>query len=194
MKNSSSSSSSSNVKKLCLYCLDCVKSTSTAKTNNIKSDCMILSDDLIFKSDDKAINELLIKSKLNQSTMQLIYGFKYFIKELNTPLLYYTDVEIIRDGDNIRALINDDNLQINFNFLANLFENDIEIIEIITSQLINLSDDDLKNIDFKAVLMGLIGDKLKEYTIINQNALMLVKMPENTAGLINELKQIEKEY
>ena len=155
---------------------------------------MILSDDLIFKSDDKAINELLIKSKLNQSTMQLIYGFKYFIKELNTPLLYYTDVEIIRDGDNIRALINDDNLQINFNFLANLFENDIEIIEIITSQLINLSDDDLKNIDFKAVLMGLIGDKLKEYTIINQNALMLVKMPENTAGLINELKQIEKEY
>lgn len=178
-----------NIKKLCSYCLDCVKSTAKG---NMKAEKTITTIDGVFNADNKDINDLLIKSKLNQSTMQLIYGYKWFIKENNTPLMYYTDVEIIRESDKIKILLNDDNLTINFNFLASLFDNDIEIVENITEQLTDLTD--LKNINFKAVLMGLIGEKLKDYTIINQNALMLVKMSENVAGLINELKQIEAEY
>lgn len=180
-----------NIKKLCLYCLDCVKST--AKGNMKAEKTIIDNNNGLFNADDKEINDLLIKSKLNQSTMSLIYGFKWFIKENNTPLLYYTDIEIIRESDKIKILFDDDNLTINFNFLASLFDNDIEIVENITEQLTDITTD-LKNIDFKAVLMGLIGEKLKDYTIINQNAVMLVKMPENVAGLINELKQIQAEY
>ena len=182
-----------NIKKLCLYCLDCVKSTAKG---NMKAEKTIITIDGVFNADNKEINDLLIKSKLNQSTMQLIYGFKWFIKnkENNTPLMYYTDVEIIRESDKIKILLNDDNLTINFNFLASLFDNDIEIVENITEQLTEFTTIDLKNIDFKAVLMGLIGDKLKDYTIINQNAIMLVKMPENTAGLCLELKEIAKIY
>ena len=180
-----------NIKKLCLYCLDWIKSTAKG---NMKAEKTIITIDGVFNADNKEINDLLIKSKLNQSTMQLIYGFKWFIKENNTPLLYYSDIEIIRESDKIKILFDDDNLTINFNFLASLFDNDIEIVENITEQLTDFTTIDLKNIDFKAVLTGLIGEKLKDYTIINQNAVMLVKMPENTAGLINELNQIIKEY
>ena len=179
-----------NIKKLTSYCLDCVKSTTKG---NMKAEKIIIDNNNgLFNADNKEINDIMIKAKLNQSTMSLIYGFKWFIKENNTPLMYYTDIEIIREAEKIKILLDDDDLQINFNFLASLFDNDIEIVENITEQLTDLID--LKNINFEAVLMGLIGDKLTSYTIEHKNALMLVKMPENTAGLINELNQIIREY
>ena len=133
-----------NIKKLCLYCLDCIKSTAKG---NMKAEKTIITIDGVFNADNKEINDLLIKSKLNQSTMSLIYGFKWFIKENNTPLLYYSDIEIIRESDKIKILFDDDNLTINFNFLASLFDNDIEIVENITEQLTDFTTIDLKNID-----------------------------------------------
>lgn len=195
--------SDSLVKKLTLYCLECVQASGkSSKFNNIKSDKenkIIITNDTSFKNNNREIIELQTLAKLNKNTMSLIYGYKYFIEgkqgknTIYTPLLYTDNVELTRECDNIVLNADLDTLQANINVISSLLDNDSELIENIINEIMQI--DDLQQVDFKAVIEGLLGDNLQGLRITSgQNALILAKIPDNSAGVINELKKISELY
>lgn len=188
----------SNIKKLVLYCLDCVKATGRANNsfNNLKSNKenkIIITDLTEFEADNKAIIEIMTLQALNKSTMSIIKGglFLEGVKgkdKFYSPLLY-SEAELKRTGDKIE-LLTDDEMSVNVGLISSLLENDADIVENTISQLLEIENPE--KIDFKKVLSGLIN--LEGFEIKEQNAVILAKMPENIAGLINELKTIAELY
>lgn len=183
------------IKKLASYCLDCVKYSGRGGAfNNLKNAKMYITNSDMFKADDKKINEIMMAYALNQGTMSLIYG-RLFLEgqqgksSYYSPLLY-TECRLERDGDIIR-LKKDENFTINVGLIACLLDKDADIIEASMEQLLNIEEPE--KIDFKAVLKGIIPD-FKGLKITDKNAVILAKMPESTAGLIAELKEIIKNY
>ena len=51
---------------------------------------------------------------------------------------------------------------------------------------------DIEQCDLPIVMQGLLN--MEDTKIINQRAIILTKMPESTAGLLNELKTISELY
>lgn len=190
--------SENNVKKLTLYCLDCVKATGRASGfNNLKSNKenkIIITNDIEFEADDKEITEIMTLQALNKSTMSIIKGGLFLEGQRGkdkfySPLLY-SEAELIREGDKIRLVSDDEGMAVNVGLISSLLENDSEKVENIIGQLLEIENPE--KIDFKKVLSGLIN--LEGLTITNDNAVILAKMPENVAGLINELKMISELY
>lgn len=188
----------SNVKKLVLYCLDCVKATGKASGfNNIKSNKenkIIITDSTEFEADNKEIIEMMTLQALNKSTMSIIKGGLFLEgsrgkDKFYSPLLY-SEAELIREGDKIKLVCADDEMSVNVGLISSLLENDSEKVENIISQLLEIENPE--KIDFKKVLSGLIN--LDGFEIKEENAVILAKMPENIAGLINELKMIAELY
>ena len=187
----------SNVKKLVLYCLDCVKACGRSSGfNNLKSNKenkIIITNANEFESDDKGIIEMMTLQALNKSTMSIIKG-SLFLEgsrgrdKFYSPLLY-CEAELIREGDKIK-LVADDDMSINVGLISSLLENDADIVENTITQLLEIEQPE--KIDFKKVLSGLIN--LEGLTITNDNAVILAKMPENIAGMVTELKQIAELY
>ena len=189
--------SENNVKKLTLYCLDCVKATGKASGfNNLKSNKenkIIITNATEFEADDKEIIEMMTLQALNKSTMSIIKGGLFLEGQRGkdkfySPLLY-SEAELIREGDKIK-LVSDDEKSVNVGLISSLLENDSEKVENIISQLLEIEQPE--KIDFKKVLSGLIN--LDGFEIKEENAVILAKMPENIAGLINELKTIAELY
>ena len=188
----------SNIKRLVLYCLDCVKATGRANNsfNNLKSNKenkIIITDSTEFEADNKEIIEIMTLQKLNKTTMAIIKGGLFLEgsrgkDKFYSPLLY-SEAELIREDDKIK-LITDDGMSVNVGLISSLLENDSEKIENIISQLLEI--DNPEKIDFKKVLSGLIN--LEGLAIKEQNAVILANIPNNTAGLIQELKQIADLY
>ena len=186
-----------NIKKLTLYCLDCVKATGRASGfNNLKSNKenkIIVTDATEFEADNKDITEIMTLQALNKSTMSIIKGGLFLEGQKGkdkfySPLLY-SEAELVREGDKIK-LVCDDEVSVNIGLISSLLENDSEKVENIISQLLEIENPE--KIDFKKVLSGLIN--IDGFEIKEQNAVILAKMPENIAGLINELKQISELY
>lgn len=187
----------SNVKKLVLYSLDCVKATGRSSGfNNLKSNKenkIIITDLTEFEADNKEITEIMTLQALNKSTMSIIKGGLFLEGQRGkdkfySPLLY-SEAELIREGDKIK-LITDDEMSVNVGLISSLLENDSEKVENIISQLLEIENPE--KIDFKKVLSGLIN--LEGLTITNDNAVILARIPDNLAGLISELKQISELY
>lgn len=187
------------IKKLTSYCLDCVKySGRCGAFNNLNSNnsnivYSLYSDISEFEASDKKINEIMMSYALNKGTMTLLLG-KLFLKgtlnkktQLYSPLLY-TGCMLTREGDIIK-LTHDNDFIINVGLIACLLDKDTDIIEASIEQLLNIEEPE--KIDFKSVLTGIIPD-MKEVEIIDKSAVILAKMPESTAGLIAELKEIVK--
>lgn len=185
-----------NVKKLCNYMYSCVreslKSASFRNLNSCKDNKVVVTDKTTFESDDKDILEVMTIHALNKSTMDLLQG-ELFIegkhgKDLYfTPLLYST-ASLSREGDKITLSIEDDK-SLNIGAISGLLENNEEEIELIISQLNELENPE---INLKKVLEGLINmDGLK---IVDKKAVILATLPNATAGLLSELKQIAEIY
>lgn len=187
---------SENVKKLCLYCANCVKSSNRA-FNNLKSNKdnkIIYTDSSEFKADDKAIIDMMTLAALNKSTMGIYKGFLFLEGEKGrnkfySPLLY-APVELIREGEKIILQYDNDNICINISLISSLLENDSDIVENVINQLMEIEEP--SSVDFESILRGLIN--LDGFEIKKENAIFLSKTAENVAGLINELKKISEIY
>ena len=188
-----------NIKKLCLYSLDCIKSTSKnsdfTDLKRSKENKVIITDLTEFEADNKDIIDIMTKYALNRSIMGIYAGKLMLIGERGknrfySPLLY-TEAELVRNGDKVE-LNHDNDYCINVSLISSLLtDNDSEIVENTIDQLLSI-DGDLTKIDFKKVLSGLIN--LDGMIIKDENALILAKTPESVAGVINELRQIADIY
>lgn len=192
-----------NILKLSNYMLDCVKATQKASGfNNISKDKKINYSANGWAVDNKEINEILTESALNKSTMSLIYGTCFIEAKKGREVFYspllYAECKLMRQDDKIMPVIDFENdLTINYGVIATLFNNDLELIENKMEQLTEIINP--MACDFKAILQGLFGEEVMEENKINflgnkEEKLILSKIPENLAGLINELKIIIKNY
>ena len=182
-----------NIKKLCLYSLDCIKSTKNNAFCNLKSskdNKIYITNDLEFNADNKEIVEIMTKYALNKSTMSVLYG-RYIVEsnKYYCPLLF-TDAELVRNGDKIELIYNDD-FEINYSLISSLLENDVEIVENVVNQIMTIENPE--QIDIISVLNGLIPD-FKKLDIKNEKSIILTKTPESIAGVINELRLISELY
>ena len=188
-----------NTKKLCLYCLDCVKATGRASGfNNLKKNKenkVIITNSTEFDADNKAIIEMMTKQALNKSVMGIYAGYLMLQgvkgkEQFYSPLLY-CEAELKRDNDGkIKLQYDENDLSVNVGLISSLLENDSDIIENTINQLLDI--DEPCRIDFKKVLSGLIN--LDGFEIKEEKAIILTRTPESVAGLINELKQISEYY
>ena len=185
-----------NTKKLLLYSLDCIKATAKNSVfNNIKGNKenkIIITDSKEFKADNKEIIEIMTKYALNKTTMGIYAGALILSgtkgkEQFYSPVLY-TDAELVRDGDKIRLVYDEDGMNINVGLIASLLENNEEEIEKVINDLLNIESPE--KIDFKKVLSGLIN--MENITIKDEKAIILSKTNESIAGLINELQEIIK--
>jgi len=178
------------IKKLLNYQYDCVRQAiKSASFNNLdsnKENKILLVDTDIFNGDNKEIIEIMTKQALNKSTINLLYS-ELFIKgnNLYTPLLY-SEAQFLREGDKIR-LETEEEKTLNIGAVANLMNGEEEKIEAIIEQLL-----DVEACDLPMVMRGLLN--MGGVEIIQQRAVILAKLPDSTAGLLNELKVISNEY
>lgn len=183
-----------NIKKLCLYCLDCIKSTSKnsdfVNLKKNKDNKIIITDKEEFDANNKEIVKIITKQALNKSTMGIYTGFLMLEnKKYYSPLLY-CEAELIRENDKIKLIYDTDAITINVSLIAALLDNDSDIIENAINQLLEIENPE--QIDFKKILSGLIN--IDDIEIKEEKSIILAKMPESIAGLVNELKQIAELY
>lgn len=192
------SENTSNVKKLCLYCIDCLKASgSSSAFNNLKSNKdnkIIYTNADTFEADNREIIEIMTLQALNKSTMSIIKGDLFLSGKRGRDTFYspllYTEAELRRENDIIKLNYDNDNITVNIGLISSLLENDSDIIENTIRQLLEIEEP--QNIDFKKVLSGLIN--LNGFTIEEKQAIILAKTPEAISGMLNELKQIAEIY
>lgn len=191
--------SENNIKKLTLYCLDCVKSTSKnsdfVNLQKNKDNKVIITDLNEFEADNKNIIEIMTKRALNKTTMSIYKGFLILEgargkDKFYSPLLY-CEAELIREGDKIKLQYDEDDMGVNVGLIAALLDNNADIIENTINELLSIENP--LQIDFKKVLSGLINN-IEGMTITDNEALILAKTPDSVAGVINELKAISELY
>lgn len=186
--------SGNNVKKLCNYMYDCtrqaIKSSGFNNLSSNKDNKIVITDLTEFQGDNKEIIELMTKHALNGQTMNLLFS-DIFIKgekgknKFYSPLLY-SEAKLYREGDKIK-LEKEENQSLNLGIIANLCEGEEEEIQNIIEQLSNIEACDLLT-----VMNGLLN--MEGMEIIKQNAIILAALPNSTAGLLSELKQISELY
>lgn len=185
-----------NIKKLASYCLDCIKST--GRNDNFlnlksKENKIFVTNDNIFEADNKSIIKIMNELEQNKTVMSL-YTSKLMLCGCYKNKIYYTPIlynyaELKRTNDKIE-LIQDEETIINFSLLASLLDEEEEIIEKVTSDLLEIEN--LEKVDFKKILAGLIN--IEKLEIKEEKTIILSKTAENIAGLMNELKQIINFY
>ena len=91
------------------------------------------------------------------------------------------------DGDMINFNISDEK-NLNVGAISSLLENDEEKIELIIQQLI----DNIENPNINKLLASIVN--MQGVEIQRKNAIILAKLPDATAGMLEELKEISKKY
>ena len=170
-----------NVKKLCAYCIDCVKCSGRNDNflNILKNDNLKIENDF-FESDDKNV----IKFLLNKNELNLYYACDFIA---NMPLLY-CEAELKRI-DNKIVIEKKEELNINISLISSLLDNEEEEIEKIINDLLEIEEP--SKIDFEKFLNGLLK---KNIEVKKEEFLILSKTPENIIGLLSELNQVKKYY
>ena len=181
------------IKKLALYCYDCIreefKSSSFRNLKSDKKNIIYETLETTFKNDNENILEIMTKYQLNKSDRALIYGEMFLIgkNKYFTPLIY-RNIDIIRENGALKIVFQDDEPILNVGAISSLLKCDDDNISIIIEQLMETINES----DFKGILKGLLN--LEGLNILeNKKAVILAKLPEATAGLLNELQQICKE-
>ena len=181
------------IKKLALYCYDCIreefKSSSFRNLESDKKNIIYETLETTFKNDNENILEIMTKYQLNKSDRALIYG-EMFLTGQNkyfTPLIY-RNIYIVRENGALKIVFQDDEPILNVGAISSLLKCDDDNISIIIEQLMETINES----DFKGVLRGLVN--LDGLNILeDKKAVILAKLPEATAGLLNELQEICKQ-
>ena len=178
------------INKICLYSYDIIREE--FKSNSFKNLKSNKDNKIIFVDGekmpiDKEIMDVMQSYELNKGGLNLLYG-SYFLEgeKIFTPLIYQ-DLKLNVDGDAINFNISDEK-NLNVGAISSLLENDEEKIEIIIKQLI----DNLDNPNIDKLLESLVN--MQDVEIQRKNAIILAKLPNATAGLLEELKEISKKY
>lgn len=184
------------IKKLALYCYDCIreefKSASFRNLESDKNNIIYETNETIFKGDNENILEIMTKYQLNKSDRALIYGEMFLTGEKGknkyfTPLIYH-NVNIIRENGTLKLVFEDDEPILNVGAISSLLVGNDDNISIIIEQLMETINES----DFKGILRGLLN--LEGLNILeDKKAVILAKLPEATAGLLNELQEICKQ-
>jgi len=181
------------IKKLALYCYDCIreefKSSSFRNLESDKKNIIYETLETTFKGDNENILEIMTKYQLNKSDRALIYGEMFLIgkNKYFTPLIY-RNIDIIRENGALKIVFQDDEPILNVGAISSLLKCDDDNISIIIEQLMETINES----DFKGVLRGLVN--LDGLNILeDKKAVILAKLPEATAGLLNELQEICKQ-
>ena len=95
---------------------------------------------------------------------------------------------ILKIEDDFIKLSISDEKNLNVGAISSLLENDEEKIELIIQQLI----DNIDNPNIDKLLASLVN--MQGVEIQRKNAIILAKLPNATAGLLEELKEISKKY
>lgn len=174
------------INKICLYSYDIIREE--FKSNSFKNLKSNKDNKIIFVDGekmpiDKEIMDVMQSYELNKGGLNLLYG-SYFLEgeKIFTPLIYQ-DLKLNVDGFNIS-----DEKNLNVGAISSLLENDEEKIEIIIQQLI----DNIENPNIDKLLASLVN--MQDVEIQRKNAVILAKLPNATAGLLEELKEISKKY
>ena len=178
------------INKICLYSYDIIREE--FKSNSFKNLKSNKDNKIIFVDGEKMpinkeIIDIMQSYELNKGGLNLLYG-SYFLEgeKIFTPLIYQ-DLKLNVDGDAINFNISDEK-NLNVGAISSLLENDEEKIEIIIQQLI----DNLENPNIDKLLASLVN--MQDVEIQRKNAIILAKLPNATAGLLEELKEISKKY
>ena len=178
------------INKICLYSYDIIREE--FKSNSFKNLKSNKDNKVIFVDGermpiDKEIMDVMQSYELNKGGLNLLYG-SYFLEgeKIFTPLIYQ-DLKLNVDGDLINFNISDEK-NLNVGAISSLLESDEEKIEIIIQQLI----DNLDNPNIDKLFASLVN--MQNVEIQRKNAIILAKLPNATAGLLEELKEISKKY
>ena len=178
------------INKICLYSYDIIREE--FKSNSFKNLKSNKDNKIIFVDGekmpiDKEIIDVMQSYELNKGGLNLLYG-SYFLdgEKIFTPLIYQDLILKIED-DFIKLSISDEK-NLNVGAISSLLENDEEKIELIIQQLI----DNLDNPNIDKLLASLVN--MQGVEIQRKNAIILAKLPNATAGLLEELKEISKKY
>ena len=178
------------INKICLYSYDIIREE--FKSNSFKNLKSNKDNKIIFVDGekmpiDKEIMDIMQSYELNKGGLNLLYG-SYFLEgeKIFTPLIYQ-DLKLNVDGDAINFNISDEK-NLNVGAISSLLESDEEKIELIIQQLI----DNLDNPNIDKLLASLVN--MQDVGIQRKNAIILAKLPNATAGLLEELKEISKKY
>lgn len=178
------------INKICLYSYDIIREE--FKSNSFKNLKSNKENKIIFVDGDKMpidkeIMDVMQSYELNKGGLNLLYG-SYFLEgeKIFTPLIYQ-DLILKIENDFIKLDISDEK-NLNVGAISSLLENDEEKIELIIQQLI----DNLDNVNLDKLLEGLVN--MQDVEIQRKNAIILAKLPNATAGLLEELKEISKKY
>ena len=178
------------INKICLYSYDIIREE--FKSNSFKNLKSNKDNKIIFVDGEKMlinkeIMDVMQSYELNKGGLNLLYG-SYFLdgEKIFTPLIYQ-DLKLNVDGDAVNLNISDEK-NLNVGAISSLLESDEEKIELIIQQLI----DNIENPNIDKLLASLVN--MQDVEIQRKNAVILAKLPNATAGLLDELKEISKKY
>ena len=178
------------INKICLYSYDIIREE--FKSNSFKNLKSNKDNKIIFVDGermpiDKEIMDIMQSYELNKGGLNLLYG-SYFLEgeKIFTPLIYQ-DL-ILKIEDDFIKLSRSDEKNLNVGAISSLLENDEEKIELIIKQLI----DNIDNPNIDKLLASLVN--MQGVDVQRKNAIILAKLPNATAGLLDELKEISKIY
>ena len=178
------------INKICLYSYDIIREE--FKSNSFKNLKSNKDNKIIFIDGEKMpinkeIMDIMQSYEINKGGLNLLYG-SYFLEgeKIFTPLIYQ-DLKLNVDGDAINLNISDEK-NLNVGAISSLLESDEERIELIIQQLI----DNIDNPNIDKLLASLVN--MQDVEIQRKNAIILAKLPNATAGLLEELKEISKIY
>lgn len=186
-----------NIKKLCGYMADsireCLKSSSFRNLNSCKDNRVIITNETEFLSDNKDVIEVQTLYKLNSATLDLLYAEKFLTGKFKNDVYYtpliYCNCQIIREDDKLKLEIDNENKSINISALTNLISGNEEQIESVVEDIMSIDNIEL---NIEKVLEGLINlDGLK---IEDKKGIVLARIPDASASMIKELRQIAEMY
>ena len=189
--------SENNVKKLCNYMADsireCLKSSSFRNLNSCKDNRVIITNETEFLSDNKEVIEVQTLYKLNSATLDLLYAEKFLTGKFKNDVYYtpliYCNCQIVREDDKLKLEIDNENKSINISALTNLISGNEEQIESVVEDIMSIDNIEL---NIEKVLEGLINlDGLK---IEDKKGIVLARIPDASASMIKELRQIAEMY
>ena len=198
--------SENNVKKLCGYMADsireCLKSSSFRNLNSCKDNRVIITNETEFLSDNKEVIEVQTLYKLNSATLDLLYAEKFLTGKFKnnvyyTPLIY-CNCQIVREDDKLKLEIDNENKSINISSknmnvlnkkFFNLISGNEEQIESVVEDIMSIDNIEL---NIEKVLEGLIN--LEGLKIEDKKGIVLARIPDASASMIKELRQIAEMY
>ena len=180
------------ITQLAKYCYDCIreefKSSSFRNLDSDKNNLLYLTNKLTWQADNQQVLDIAMKYELNKTDRALIYGSKFLTgtkgkNKYFTPLVYQ-NLTIENQGAKLVGSLDNEKI-LNVGAISSLLSEDEEQASMIISQLMEVINKDI----FDKVLTNLVN--LENFSIDNKNsAIILTKLPDASAGLLNELEQI----